>query len=146
MDIFWLYNLSNMSAFSIDHTASEEIGRIFSLSQLRDPVAEIIEIGESLSLLVSGNETKQELASLARAYAKKAPNYGSGRVHILAHERTDFWSIHLREIDGITFVMAWGLSRALSDIRLTFDGERFLLIGSDNTMYTLRSLARRRWW
>jgi hypothetical protein len=131
-----------MTEFLVDQTASTEIKRIFSASAMRDPVAELYELTPGGPVLAGGSETRRELIERARARSLDEPK-GQERIHIHAHERAEFEAMHLREINGITFFMPIGFFRLLANVRLTFDGERFLLLGADQVVFTFESLANR---
>jgi len=103
-----------MNKFSIDEAASQEIRRILNRSECQDPVASI---GEVMSWRFSGLE-------------------------IYVNERAAYRSEHLHEVSGITFVLGAG-PEVFRGLRLTFEGDRFLLIDPDNTAHnSLRSLPR----
>ena len=106
-----------MNKFSIDEAASEEIRRIFSCSECRDPVASI---GEASSWRFTG-------------------------IEIFPSERAKYRADDLHEVSGITVVLGRdGAEGWLRGIRLSFEGGRFLLRDSDNIAHTsFRSLARR---
>lgn len=109
-----------MRIFAVDNAASEEIGRIFRGSNCRDPVAELVEIGDP-------TDREGKLRT----------------IRILARERSDLRPGDLCDVGGVAFVRA--AVEALPDFCLTFDGERILLRGSKGELHTsLRSAVAAR--
>ena len=136
-----------MSAFSVNEEASLEIRRILRQSGHRDPVARLYDGADAGNLfdevkaaLIEGKSTRADVEATARKRFAEIDGQLKPTLMVGAHERAEFRSEDLCQVNGITFAMGSG-TEILREYCLTFEDGRFLLRGPENIPHTLRSLV-----
>jgi hypothetical protein len=137
-----------MSAFTISPSALAEIRRILLDSQCRDPVARLYERADTRGLfddlsteLMAGGKTDEDFRARGKDRLQQVGGQLESCLVVSACERVDIQADDLLKIGDITFAMNAAAAELLRDCCLTIENGVFVLRGSDNKAYTLRSLS-----